>query len=206
MPPSRRRRSAPSRYLETGEGPLAPPGGRGSPLAPPGDRGRPSRTAWRPGKLPLRYRLLPGGRGSPPCAALCSLVAGGGLRATHAPAAAGEEGPAHRQPRSVGGPSRRRWPAAGEGLRAPSAPAATPRAGPVPWRPALAGTRTFHGRIEAESGEGREEGGRKELRGRGGDGRWWIRLVGRGSEEIKMGGLSVVVDVCTGSFLGPLLI
>ena len=142
--------------------------------------------------------LLPGGRGRPPCVGgQGPLVVGGGLRATHAPAAAGEEGPhAPAAPLpwwssapAVAGSLRATCapPPAGEGLRAPSAPVAAPRAAPVPWRPALAGTRAFHGRIEAESGEGREEGGRKKLRGRGGDGRWWIRLVGRGSEEIKSG-------------------
>ena len=113
--------------------PPSAPGGRGSPLAPPG------------------------GRGSPPCAALCSLVAAGGLRATHAPAAAGEEGPhapaaplpwwssapavAGSAAALVAGSPRatRAPPPAGEGLRAPSAPVAAPRAAPVPWRPALAG-------------------------------------------------------------------
>ena len=97
--------------------------------------------------------------GSP--APLVVLRAGGGRRPPRRPRAAGSRGrPPRRQP-----PSRR----------------------PCAWRPALAGTRAFHGRIEAESGEGREEGGRKKRRGRGGDGRWWIRLVGRGSEEIKSG-------------------
>ena len=109
-------------------------------------------------------------------------------------------------------PTRRRRPGKKVPRTGSPAPLVVLRAGsrpsrrPCAWRPALAGTRAFHGRIEAESGEGREEGGRKELRGRGGDGRRWIRLVGRGSEEIKMGRLSVVVDVCTGSFLGPVLI
>ena len=142
---------APSRRLEAGEGPLAPPGGRGS----------------------------------PPCAAICSLEAGEGPLAPPSapwwPAAASVP------------PTRRRRPGKKVPRTGSSAPLVVLRAGsrpsrrPCAWRPALAGTRAFHGRIEAESGEGREEGGRKELRGRGGDGRWWIRLVGRGSEEIKSG-------------------
>ena len=171
--------------------PLAPPGGRGSPLAPPS-------APWRLGKAPLRRPLLLGGRRRPPCHPHADGGRGRRSRPPVAPLRWWSSAPA-----VAGGLCATRAPAAaGDGLRAPS----TPAAAPVPWRPALGGTRAFHGRIEAESGEGREEGGRKELRGRGGDGRGWIRLVGRGSEEIKMGGLSVVVDVCTGSFLGPVLI
>ena len=121
----------------------------------------PPRAAWRPGKAPSRCleageapsrRLAtgegplapPGGRGSSPCATVCSLEAEEGPLAPPSapwwPAAAGEEGPAHRQPRSVGGPPCWRWPAASTPpacRRRQGKASAPPPRRPPPLAPAL---------------------------------------------------------------------